>query len=45
MSKSFKHYSEEEKLSLLRSYYDSGQSKNKFCKAHGISGLSLLNHW
>ena len=29
MSKNYKHYSEEEKLSLIRSYYQSGQSKKK----------------
>ena len=39
------HYSEEEKLHLLHSYYQSGMSKTSFCKQHGISGITLLNKW
>lgn len=45
MSKRIKHYSEELKLSLIRSYYESGQSKGKFCKEHGLCDTSLLNYW
>ena len=45
MSKSMKHYSEELKLSLIRSYYESGQSKGKFCREHGLCDTSLLNYW
>ena len=45
MSKSIKHYSEELKLSLIRSYYESGQSKGEFCKEHDLCGTSLLNYW
>ena len=40
-----KHYSEELKLSLLRSYYESGQWKSKFCREHGLCDTSLLNYW
>ena len=32
MSKSMKHYSEEQKWSLIRSYYDSGQLKDSYKK-------------
>lgn len=39
------HYSEEDKLSLLRSYYQSGMSKRSFCHHHGICGITLLNRW
>ena len=39
------YYSEEEKLHLLHSYYQSGMSKTSFCKQHGISGITLLNKW
>lgn len=45
MSKKYKSYSKEEKLSLLREYYHSGLSKNKFCKEHGISCSHVLNVW
>ena len=45
MSKIYKHYSEEEKLSLIRSYYQSGQSKKRFCISHDICGIRLLNSW
>lgn len=43
MRKKHEHYSEEEKLHLLHSYYQSGMSKTSFCKQHGISGITLLN--
>ena len=39
------YYSEEEKLSLLDSYYHSGLSKRSFCVHHGLCGTSLLNKW
>ena len=45
MSKIYKHYSEEAKLSLIRSYYQSGQSKKKFCMDHDICCIRLLNIW
>ena len=45
MRKKHEHYSEEEKLHLLQSYYLSGMSKTRFCKQHGISGITLLNKW
>ena len=45
MSKSPKRYSEDEKLSLLRDYHQSGMSKNSFCKFHGLCGITLLNKW
>lgn len=45
MRKKHQHYSEEEKLHLLHSYYQSGMSKTSFCKRHGISGITLLNKW
>lgn len=45
MSKIYKHYSEEAKLSLIRSYYQSGQSKKRFCISHDICGIRLLNSW
>lgn len=40
-----KHYSEEDKLFLLHSYYHSGLSKRRFCKEHGICCTTLLNKW
>ena len=36
MSKSMKHYSEEQKWSLIRSYYESGQSKDSYKKKIAI---------
>ena len=39
------YYSEEERLSLLDSYYHSGMSKRSFCLHHGLCGTSLLNKW
>ena len=30
---------------MLRSYYQSGQSKTSFCKRHGLSCVRLLNTW
>ena len=45
MSKSQKHYSESEKLSLLRDYHQSGMSKTSFCKSRGLCGIVLLNKW
>jgi len=45
MSKKYKSYSREDKLALLREYYQSGQSKNQFCKSHGISAIKSLNTW
>ena len=45
MSKSQKRYSEDEKLSLLREYHQSGMSKTSFCKSRGLCGIVLLNNW
>ena len=45
MSKSQKHYSESERLSLLREYHHSGMSKTSFCKSRGLCGIVLLNKW
>ena len=45
MSKSRKKYSDEEKLSLLREYHESGMSKNKFASTHGMCGTALLYKW
>jgi transposase-like protein len=45
MSKSQNRYSEDEKLSLLREYHQSGMSKNAFAKRHGLSCTRLLNKW
>jgi len=47
MSKSqiHKQYSEDERLLLLREYYQSGMSKSSFCKHHGLCGTALLNMW
>ena len=38
-----KSYSKEDKLSLLRDYYQSGLSKNSFCKSRGIAVIKSLN--
>ena len=40
-----KSYSKEDKLSLLREYYQSGLSKTSFCKSRGISAIKSLNTW
>ncbi len=45
MSNNRKNYSESEKLSIIRDYYQSGESKNSFCKKRGLSCISLLNLW
>jgi len=45
MSRIYRKYSEEERLSLLREYHQSGKSKGSFCLEHGISGRSVLNLW
>ena len=45
MSKKYKSYSKEDKLSLLRDYYQSGLSKNSFCKSRGIASIWSLNTW
>ena len=45
MSQIYKKYSEEEKLSLLREYHQSGMSKRLFAKQHGLCGVVLLNQW
>ena len=43
MSKKYKSYSREDKLSLLCEYYQLGLSKNNFCKVHEISCVHVLN--
>lgn len=45
MSKKYKSYSKEDKLSLLRDYYQSGLSKYSFCKSRGIASVKSLNTW
>ena len=40
-----KNYSEEEKLSLLREYHQSGLSKRSFALSHDLCGTALLNKW
>ena len=45
MSRSLKKYSEEERLSLLREYHQSGMRKVSFCKSKGLCGIVLLNQW
>ncbi|NDV66644.1 transposase [Bacteroides sp. 224] len=45
MRKKAKVYSDEDRLSLLQLYYESGLSKNAFCKQHGVYDISLLNSW
>lgn len=45
MSKKYKSYSKEDKLSLLRDYSQSGLSKKSFCKSRGIASVWSLNTW
>lgn len=45
MSNKIKTYTDEERLFLLHSYYESGLSKRGFCKRHGLSGTALLDYW
>ena len=45
MSKKYKSYSKEDKLSLLRDYYQSGLSKKSFCKSRGIASVWSLKTW
>ncbi len=45
MREKHEFYSTEDKLFLLQSYYQSGQSKSSFCREHGLCGTSLLNKW
>lgn len=45
MGKIRKHYSREEKLSLLRDYHSSGKSLYAFSKEHGISHSGVLGKW
>jgi transposase-like protein len=44
MSK-YKIYSEEERLSLLREFHQSGMGQHSFCKHHGIKSTSILRYW
>lgn len=44
MSKKYKSYSKEDKLSLLCDYYQSGLSKYSFCKSRGIAAVKS-NTW
>ncbi len=41
----YKIYSEEERLSLLREFQQSGLGKHSFCKQHGIKSTSILRYW
>ena len=45
MSRNYRKYSEEERLTLLREYHESGMSKGAFCRHHEISSPSVLNLW
>lgn len=45
MSRNYRKYSNEERLSLLREYHQSGMSKFAFCREHGISCHSVLDSW
>lgn len=45
MSTNYSHFSEEDRIRLLRAYYQSGLSKRSFCKLHSLSGIKLLNYW
>lgn len=45
MRKKHSRFSEEDRISLLRAYYQSGLSKHSFCRLHSLSGLRLLNYW
>ena len=45
MSKKYKEYSEEFKLSVLRDYYSSGMSKYACTKKYGFSSPRLLLTW
>lgn len=40
-----RRYTENEKLSILRDYYRSGESKNFIVKKYSLCGSSLLNRW
>lgn len=45
MSRNYKKYSKEDRLSLLREYHESGMSKGGFCRFRGISSTSVLDNW
>ena len=45
MSRNHRIYSEEEQLSLLREFNQSGMTKGSFCRSHGISCNGVLNYW
>ena len=45
MSRTYKHYSNEEQLNLLCKYHESGMSKGSFCRLHSISSPSVLDYW
>ena len=45
MSRNYRNYSEEEQLSLLREFKQSGMSKGSFCRSHGLSCNGVLNYW
>lgn len=45
MSKTIHHYSEEERLSILRDYYSSGMSMHACAKKYHLSTVSLFVHW
>lgn len=40
-----RRYTESEKLSVLRDYYSSGQSKSFIVKKYSLCGTALLNRW
>ncbi len=45
MRKKPQHYSDEERLLILRNYYSSGMGKNSFCRKYNLCGSSQLNAW
>ena len=44
MSKKYKSYSKEDKLSLLRDYYQSGLSKNSFLQESWNSSSQIIKY-
>ena len=45
MSKVNKHYSQADRLLLLREFHESGMSKRAFCRQHELSCPKVLDYW
>lgn len=45
LKRSYKIYSELERLTILRDYYESGSSKSSIARKYGLSRASLLTDW